>query len=284
MIRSPASAVARRKLVFGQVAITLPERFAHVDHAAVEFDDHGRNRFRRRRDDRGDIHFAGAERHQPELAVEEAVDHGEFAVIVLECAVLEVERHHARRKAPDHGGRIVGPEIARPEGIDLELDRGCEFSVNIVFEPTVEHDEFKVVVVLKKGDAVPRQFGPGGIDPVGGAPDGVEVLEIVGPESADRELQIKLAEDIDHLGQVVAARPRRMRGTELEAEIVDDPLEFPGLEAPESGGFDRLIADAGNEFQHVDEVFGCIVPQRIELNADVPNHFPIDLSCFLVKH
>ena len=67
----------------------------------------------------------------------------------------------------DHFGGVVRTEVAGPESIQLELDIGNHFGINIIFQTAVEHLEFKIMVVLKEHQTGFFEFGQNGIDLVG---------------------------------------------------------------------------------------------------------------------
>ena len=65
-----------------------------------------------------------------------------------------------------------------------------------------------------------------------------------------------------------------MRGEDLQAEIVEQLLEFGGRDVVEAGGLDALEADVGDALDDVDEILAGlrVVAEGVELDGEGLGH------------
>ena len=146
----------------------------------------------------------------------------------------------------DHFGGVVGAEVGRPVGVELELDVRAVLQIDVVFEFAVEAFEFPVVVVLEEFDAEGLQLLHHRVGGVGGAFDGVKILEILRAVAADDALEAEFAGLVDGFVDVVEIAPRAVGGCDFEAEIGGGLVEIRNGEVAEAAGLDADVADVGD--------------------------------------
>ena len=165
-----------------------------------------------------------------------------------------MEKNGSVGKQLEHFNRIFGSLVGGPERIDL------------IFEFSVDALEFPVVVVLEKRESVAGEELLHLVRKLGCLLDGVEILEVIGPVSADDRLESESVGQLHALTEIVSSRPRGVGGIDLHSEVFDDFLQFGRSQIPESGGLDAFVSDFRDFLQDCDKIIFCIVPQRIKLN------------------